>query len=222
MQKELPYFLVEDACGGSQKWFPDEWMRIGGCGAVTFCDVCLWLDLYRGTKLYPFDARRITREDYLRFGMLMKPYLRPRPGGIDRLELYIDGAAAYLADRHEASIHLAPFPGESSAEAAWEAVRTQIGLGYPIPCLMLKHQDPALDEYVWHWFLITGWRERDGRREAKIVTYGSWRWLDFPHLWDTGFEQKGGLILLRQDQPPSGEPPAAPEGADGTPGRKTP
>ena len=209
MQKELPYFLIGDACGGSQKWFSDEWMRIGGCAAVTFCDVCLWLDLYRGTHLYPFDARHLTQEDYLRFGMRMKPYLRPRPHGIDRLELYIDGASAYLADQQEASVHLTPFPGEASAEDAWQTIRAQIEKRYPIPCLLLRHQDPALDDYVWHWFLITGWREQDGRREVKVVTYGSWRWLDLPHLWDTGFEQKGGLILIQKDPSPAEKTPDA-------------
>ena len=51
--------------------------------------------------------------------------------------------------------------------------------------------------------------EQDGRREVKVVTYGSWRWLDLPHLWDTGFEQKGGLILIQKDPSPAEKTPDA-------------
>ena len=36
-------------------------------------------------------------------------------------------------------------------------------------------------------------------RFVKAVTYGEWAWVDFDRLWDTGYEQKGGLILYRWD-----------------------
>ena len=34
-------------------------------------------------------------------------------------------------------------------------------------------------------------------RKVKAVTYGEWAWVDFDRLWDTGHEEKGGLVLYR-------------------------
>ena len=57
MKKELQYFKIEEAWGGSQEWFSDRMMRLGGCAAVTACDSCIFFDLYKGTDLYPFDRQ---------------------------------------------------------------------------------------------------------------------------------------------------------------------
>ena len=32
--------------------------------------------------------------------------------------------------------------------------------------------------------------------KAEASAYGSWRWLSLKELWDTGYKQKGGLILF--------------------------
>ena len=32
---------------------------------------------------------------------------------------------------------------------------------------------------------------------VKAVSYGEWVWLDFKALWDTGYDEKGGLIIFR-------------------------
>ena len=34
---------------------------------------------------------------------------------------------------------------------------------------------------------------------VKAVTYGSFEWLDFAKLWNTGYDRKGGLVLLRDN-----------------------
>ena len=95
MKKELPYFKIEEARGGNQEWFPDRMMRLGGCAVVTACDSCIFFDLYKETHLYPFDRKNITKADYIRFGMEMKPYLRPRWSGIDTLDIYMEGFGKY-------------------------------------------------------------------------------------------------------------------------------
>lgn len=43
MKKELQYFKIEEAWGGSQEWFSDRMMRLGGCAAVTACDSCIFI-----------------------------------------------------------------------------------------------------------------------------------------------------------------------------------
>ena len=42
MKRELEYFRIGGSWGGNQSWFFDFMMRIGGCGAVTACDCCIY------------------------------------------------------------------------------------------------------------------------------------------------------------------------------------
>lgn len=196
MQKELDYFTIEHSYGGNQDWFLDPMMRIGGCAAVTACDSSIYLDCYKGTKgLYPFEKTALTKKDYIRFGMKMKPYLKPRRGGVDSLDIYMEGFGQYLADSGCGSLIMRPLPGTEECSRGKEAFVSQIDKGFPVPCLLLKHKNPLFKDYVWHWFLLTGYDTAGDSCMVKAVTYGEWRWLDMDELWDTGFEKKGGLIL---------------------------
>lgn len=239
MKKELDYFMIGKSYGGNQSWFIDFMMHIGGCAAETACDTCIYLARRFGMAwLYPYDCQALNRRDYVRFARGMKPYLRPRAGGIDKLSIYIDGFNAYLQDhpQHVSAtcegssdtsmqrpkengggtnfrVTMAGLDGDRPAKEAWQAVRKQIDSGLPVPILILHHQNPAMKDYVWHWFLLTGYEELSGedaaalnevdegsaatagRRRVKAVTYGEYQWLDFDVLWNTGEEPKGGLIL---------------------------
>ena len=131
--------------------------------------------------------------------MEMKPYLKPRFTGIDTLDIYMDGVNEFLAQRGESSISMAPFDGEATYEDAREAVKRQIDGGFPIPTLTLRHSAPAMADYVWHWYLITGYWYEQGMELVKVVTYGTWRWLAFDMLWNTGYSRKGGLVLFGEN-----------------------
>ena len=221
MRKELEHFHIGQALGGSQDWFLDPFMKLGGCGAVTACDTCIWLARSQGAEwMYPFSLQNLSRADFLHFGRMMKPYLRPRAGGINRLELYMRGFRAYLHGRAEAwrreqasgirMLRMDGFSGSRPADEAWEAVVRQIDAGFPVPALVLRHKDPELKDFVWHWFLLIGYSDESEEkvvpkgvtagRCVKAVTYGEWAWVDFDRLWDTGHEQKGGLVLYRWDE----------------------
>ncbi len=205
-EKELDYFLVDGAYGWRQEWFPEYMMRLGGCAAVTACDCCVWLKKYRGLgRLYPGSAEAVTREDYLRLAARMKPYLRPRWRGIDTLDIYRDGFGRYLRDAGETGLALEKLDGGCAPEAAWAALRGQIDGRWPVPCLILSHRDPAFADYVWHWFLLTGYDGGEGPGLVRAVTDGEGKWLDFAALWNTGHSRRGGLILFRE----SGEREAA-------------
>ena len=193
MKKELPYFQIGTSYGGNQDWFSDYWMREGGCGAETACDVSVYLAVYRGIpRAYPFRIPAV-REDYVEFSEIMRPYLSPRWTGIDRLDIYIDGFGSYLRDRGVDAIVLAPWEGTHSYEETRGIVHRQIDAEMPIPCLTLKHRAPSMDFYVWHWYLLPGYEDFDGECAVKAVTYGHWRWLDLRTLWESGYERRGGL-----------------------------
>ena len=199
MKKELPHFHIGDSYGGNQDWFPTFMMRIGGCGAETACDSSIYFALYKGiTGIAPEDAAHLTKQDYIDFAYIMRPYLSPRMSGIDRLDIFVDGYAQYLKDRGETRISMDMLDGSEPFETAANALIRQIDEGYPIPTLILNHQNKAFDDYVWHWFLLNGYDlDDDGFLRVKSVTYSKNEWLDFRALWDTGHKKRGGLILFR-------------------------
>ncbi|HIU87709.1 MAG TPA: hypothetical protein IAB10_02160 [Candidatus Avilachnospira avistercoris] len=213
---ELPYFTVSGKPGFDQDEFTDKWMKLGGCGAVTAMESCIYFDLYFGTRLCPLKLfagegdfllrKDISRADYIDFSRIMKPYLRPRSRGICSTELYIRGFEEYVSMAESTFYKAAPekgrhmsmsaLSGHESFEKAEEAVRAQLSARYPIPILILDHKNPVFDDYIWHWFLITGHQRIGNYSLIKVVTYGEERWLDFSALWDTGFSEKGGMVMF--------------------------
>lgn len=193
---ELPHFSVGTAYGGSQDWCESRWMKLGGCAAVTACDSAIYFTLFKGRQgLYPYPAEKISRREYVSFTDVMKPYLRPRWGGIDRLETYIEGFGRFLSDRGESALRMKPWPGESGLPETKAILKKQLQTGWLIPCLTLRHSHPAMRDYDWHWYILNGYEEQGETLLVKAVTFGAWRWLDFAVLWNTGHDQKGGLIL---------------------------
>ena len=195
MKKELSLYFIGTSYGGNQEWFSGLSMRFGGCAAETACECCIYLDKYKGTSLYPFDIKNITRSDYRRFGDIMKPYLHPRLSGIDRLSIYLDGFGKYLRERGSA-ITLRGVEGSEDTVKAKQFLVTQLNNEIPVPFLCLNHQNPRFKEYEWHWFLINGYDENGGKLTVKTVTYSSYEWLDFDELWNSGRARKGGFILI--------------------------
>ena len=199
IRKTLPHFYIESSLGGQQKWYSrltDFAMNVGGCAAITACDCAICFEKYFGLRgLYPYDLQRLTRDDYLRFGKIMEQYLYPRWSGVDKLDIYLDGFGRFLKDRG-ADIKLEGWSGENDFADTWQVIRKQIAAGYPIPCLVLKHQAEELSDYVWHWFILNGYEVRGDKSFVQVVSYGVGRWFDFVTLWDTGYQRKGGLILF--------------------------
>ena len=66
MKKELEYFMIDGEFGGNQDWFTNIVMNVGGCGAATACDSCIYLAKYKGMKkLYPGQVlRKMQRRSY--------------------------------------------------------------------------------------------------------------------------------------------------------------
>ena len=197
MKKELDYFQIDGAVGWNQDWFTDWSMYGGGCGAVTACDLCIQLSRQFGINaLYPYNAHRITRQDYTKFSAVMKPYLHPRWQGIDTLDLYLSGLSAYWRSVGVRSLKGSGLPGTASWQEARELIRDSIDAGIPVPCLLLYHKSCAFKNFEWHWFNLAGYEERDEGFYVRAITYGTFYWLNLQELWDTGQRRKGGLIRI--------------------------
>lgn len=197
MKNELPYFEINGSYGSNQNWFIDLTMYMGGCAAVTACDSCIYLALYKGKKeLYPYDSLKLCRKDYVRFSKKMKPYLRPRREGIKTLDVFIEGFQKYIRDFAKMQIKMTGFSGKLPVEDAERTIQMQIENGMPIPFLLLKHTNPNLKDFTWHWFLIAGYEVINNEFFVKIITYGKYHWFLLDELWNTGYEEKGGMIIL--------------------------
>ncbi len=197
---ELPYFKVDEMLGGNQELFSDPWMKIGGCAAVTACDLCIYMDMYKGTKgLYPYDIAHISKADYERFAMQMKPYLRPRYSGINKTRTYIDGFSTFLSD-HDYKCDITDFDLSGSYSEARSFILGSIDAGFPVAYLNLYHRDPAFSDFVWHWFLLTGYAIYADTMMVKLISYGECYWFDFARLFNTGHRRKGGMVRINSIQ----------------------
>lgn len=197
MKRILPYFTIDGAVGGSQNWFTNVVMHIGGCAAATACDSCIYLALRRGMEhLYPYNIHELDRKSYVDFSMKMKPYLRPRVNGVNRLYMFREGFSRYLEDIGEKNLKMEELSGDESLEAAEQFVREHIDAGMPVPYLMLRHRKAYYKDFVWHWFLCYGYEERQDGMWIRVATYGEASEFSLRDLWDTGYEEKGGMIGL--------------------------
>lgn len=197
MKKEIDYFIVDGDYGWNQYKFNGFFMREGGCASVTACDSLIYMKKYKGVEnAYPYEVSRdITKEEYKSFSKDMQPILRPRITGVDKLETYIKELSEYLDDKGIKELSMSPFFGEESFDNAKKMVKSQIDAGYPIPYLNLRHKNVNFKDYVWHWFILGGYEIFEDEFYVKIITYGRYMWVNFKELWETGFRQKGGMII---------------------------
>lgn len=197
IKKELKYFNIGKSYGGNQRWMLDPSMHMGGCAALTTCDAFIQMARHKGrSDLYPYDASNVIKKEYKKFGRFMKLYLRPRETGIKDLDTYMDGVRQYLSDTEITDVALRGISGEEKLETAVFAIRSSIDKGIPVSYLMLKHQNKKFNFFEWHWFLVVGYEEKEGMFYIKVATYGKKHWLCLNELWDTGCEEKGGIVIF--------------------------
>ena len=125
--------------------------------------------------------------------MKMKPYLRPRMSGVNKLWMYTEGFGKYLEDIGE-KVEFKEFSGEHTAREAAVFIKKKINEGTPVPYLMLRHEDKKFADFVWHWFLCIGYEETADDLLIKVATYGEATTFSLKELWNTGYKEKGGLI----------------------------
>ena len=196
MLMKIPYFNIEGTPGGNQEWFRDFWMHLGGCGALAACDLCVCLANNKGLRsALPFPADELTKDNYVRFGMIMKPYIRPRMGGVTKLSYFTDGCGAYL-NRHGYQAEFRTLSGDKSYEEAKTFLKDSISNDLPVAYLNLSHRNPALKDLWWHWFSVTGYEESEERIKIFFHTYGEELSVDFEDLWKGALKPKGGMAAL--------------------------
>lgn len=174
-------------------------MNMGGCAAVTACDTCIFLSELdkKFRSLYPFDPKNLSRDDFINFASIMKPFLTPRYHGIDFLETYICGFYDYMKKVKNNSLILEGISGNVDYETFSDAIINQIDRNFPVPFLLLNHHDVKLDDFEWHWFNLAGYEISENDINVLTVTYAEYQWFSLRNLHDTHNERKGGFIRVR-------------------------
>lgn len=197
---EVSYFEIDGVVGGNQDWFSNVVMHIGGCAAAAACDSCIYFaKRFGNTGWYPFDEKRLEKQDYIAFSQRMKPFIKPRVGGVKKLEWFIEGFSNYLEQHPEPSrpkLVMTPVHGEETVEYAEKLLKDRIDHGYPVPFLLLRHEKKEIfQDYIWHWFMVIGYEQSGNKCYVQTATYGEKKRFLFKELWNTGYEEKGGMVL---------------------------
>ena len=126
----------------------------------------------------------------------MRPFLPPRARGVNTTHLFTDGFVPYLKSRRNSALSFVHLQASEPLKKAEEYIRRQIDGGLPVAFLMLKNNRPELKDYVWHWFIVNGYKiDDDLSMWVKTATYGECHWFLLQHLWCTDYPEKGGIVL---------------------------
>lgn len=195
MKKEIGYINIEEFYGGNQEWLPTPFMRMGGCAAVTACEIMVYLASRGRRELYPYNTDKITKEDFTAFAAQVAVYLHPRLSGVDSGQTFIHDLKGYLAAK---GLDLT-FTQQSSdlpAEKAFSFICEHIDKGLPLAYLMLRHKDKSFGDFVWHWWVITGYETAENTRCVICASFGQRHVFDFDRLYDTGFSRRGCILTM--------------------------
>lgn len=197
-KKELEFITIDGKYyGGDQNWHTHKMMKLGGCSAVTLCEVCIWLAKTNPDmrELYPYDPGYVSKEDFLRFFEIVFRYVHPGIGGLTSVDKFVAMAGRYI-ETTGVKVRVGVRMGNEPYERAEAFVREAIDNGLPVMYLMLKHADAAFEDYEWHWFTLTGYEEKDGRFNVTFATWGQKHFFDLKKAWDTQKAWRGGMAAF--------------------------
>lgn len=192
---ELKFPKIENYIGGSQDWYPVGHMRLGGCSTCTAAEISIYLAKEKGkTALCPNIPQSI--KEFVDYSKKIYKYIYPRFMGLHKLPLYVSGYEKFAQECGE-TVEISCLDGNEDVKKAERFIKNAIDEGYPIAYLLLKHRDEDIDEIEWHWFTVMGYEEKAEDLTVKFVTWGEKYEISLAKLWNTGKQQKGGMVLIK-------------------------
>lgn len=172
-------------------------MKLGGCSAVCACEQCIQAakSFEALRALYPYDPFHVTKQDFLRFFEVMFKYIHPGIGGLTSIDKFERMFRRYT-EAANVPIIFEKLDGHAELPRAKAFVKRAIDEGAPVMYLMLKHSDPAFDEFEWHWFNLTGYETCGDGMQTAFATWGKKCTFDFVRAWDTGKFFRGGMLRI--------------------------
>lgn len=198
---QLDFFWIDGKYyGGDQKWHSRFLMNIGGCSAVSACEVCIYLakTMPELRALYPFDPENVTRDDFLKFFEIMFEYIYPGMGGLTSINKFARMLGRY-AETTGAKTKISTLSGSAPYAEAEAFAMHAIDAGLPVMYLLLSHSDLKFDEYEWHWFTLTGYEKTEAGMDVTFATWGKQHRFSLKKAWDTGKVWRGGMVCMEPE-----------------------
>lgn len=191
--RELDFLKVNGAYGGNQYQFRHPIMNRGGCSTVCGCHAAALLAVHdpKRADLYPYAGLDLSQPEFTKFADRMYRFVAPGFRGMAETKLFERGFAKYAA-AHGIEVQFESLQGDASYEEARNMIHRYIDAGISVQYLLLRHTNPLFDEIEWHWFTITGYQGD----EIIYSTWGERRTADLKLLWDTGHQEKGGILAV--------------------------
>lgn len=176
------------AYGANQYWYPKKANQMSGCGPVAAAMITAYLAKYfpdKYERLYAYPTKHLTKSDMIAHMVEIRKYVRPGMMGLisvatleDHINQFTRSRGVHLNSR----IQKAPV-SETEAIAFIQAGLT---LNVPVSLLVLTHPARSINEYTWHWMVITGLYAEATSKKWKLVvsSWGNRHVLDFSTLWN--------------------------------------
>lgn len=146
--------------GPDQEWYPRTWQRQAGCGP-TVCAAQLWyLARTRAACAPLFGPEENTRACVLPLMEQLWEYITPGNMGVNKTEIFSDGALRFGADRgvplRQTTLSVPHGPlGRPSAGRLYEFLRGSFARDLPVAFLNLSN-GAVHQLHGWHWVALTG------------------------------------------------------------------
>lgn len=185
----LPIYDCEtEYYGGSQYWFPKKANQVNGCGPIAAANITAYLakafpDKYK--TLYPF-INNLNKVDFIEHMIEIRKYVRPGVFGLTSVHQFVDNTLDF-AQRRGVSLtpHILDNDNASMHEAI-EYISQALSKRLPVAILVLTHPVKELEDYAWHWMIITHLKldPKDDKYYITASTYGERHMINLDLLWN--------------------------------------
>ena len=195
--------------GGAQEWYSTEWSRRAGCGPTCASNILTYLSLTRPALLPLYGYESMGRADFSRHMEDVYPYLTPGSAGLNRVELFSDGVAAFARERgillepHVLALPGRMTRGRPAVSRLAEFIKAGLMSDCPVGFLNL-HRGREKNLQSWHWVTIVAAELEDDRLLATVSDEGRRLQLDL-RLWYLTTPMRGALAYFTEGLAPSAD-----------------
>lgn len=199
--KSLDLFLISNntrsTYGANQEWYSTQWKRKAGCGP-TACSHLMWY--LSQTKpdcqsLCTYNGRQ--REGFTQLMEDLWDYVTPGPAGVNRTEIFTDGAHKYGHDKNIGLNHITiEIPSVLQKRPPWNDLKSFLKDAFikDLPVAFLNLSNGSLKNLdSWHWVTLAGINTENDM--VLMYDQGNAYYIDLK-LWLKTSLQGGGFVVL--------------------------
>ncbi len=188
--------------GGAQEWYSTEWSRRAGCGPTCASNILAYLALTRPALLPLYGYESMGRSDFSRHMEDVYPHLTPGSAGLNRVELFAEGAVAYAQERgilltpHVLSLPGRMTWGRPAVSQLAEFIKDGLTSDCPVGFLNL-HRGREKKLQSWHWVTIVAAELGEDKLLVTVSDEGQQIQLDL-RLWYLTTPMRGALAYFTE------------------------